>query len=92
MPNKPWNDDRPVSYAEMWIGANECKKHIRTKMTGDENTDWLPYCINHYIIPAMDGDGVKHRESYPSLLLGSSEGHMEKNPFAKAVLLVKLWW
>jgi len=77
--NNPWNADVPVSYSEMWLGANECIGNIQRKISGDSNTHWLPYAIGKYLSPAI---GLikpnKPREQYRCLLLGSSEGHMER--------------
>jgi SAM-dependent methyltransferase len=77
--HNPWNDDHPVSYAEMWIGAKECTRTIQRKISGDENTHWLPYVIDKYILPAISNEnGIKRRETYRCLLLGSNEGYMER--------------
>jgi len=89
MCENPWNTDAPVSYSEMWIGANECTKHIQRKISGDQDTHWLPYVINKYLIPVI-GQTVPDKskdlglcntlpkKEYRCLLLGSSEGYMER--------------
>ncbi|MEW6287170.1 MAG: class I SAM-dependent methyltransferase [Chloroflexota bacterium] len=75
----PWNADEPVSYAGMWLSADECIKNIQQKISGDPNLHWLPYVIEKYLAPAIGTvPSKKPKKEYRCLLLGSSEGHMER--------------
>lgn len=75
----PWNADAPVSYTEMWLGADECIENIQQKTTGDPELHWLPYAIDKYLAPAIGAvPSEKPKKEYRCLLLGSSEGHMER--------------
>lgn len=75
----PWNAGEPVSYAAMWLGAEECIETIQRKVSGDPNLHWLPYVIDKYLAPAI-GSALsdKPKKAYRCLLLGSSEGYMER--------------
>lgn len=76
--SNPWNADEPFSYSEIWLGTAECRKRIRLKISGDENTDWLPYFMKKYMTPALDDKtSLKVRRNYKCLILGSNEGDVE---------------
>jgi 2-polyprenyl-3-methyl-5-hydroxy-6-metoxy-1,4-benzoquinol methylase len=77
--SNPWNADAPVSYTEMWLGADECIENIQQKISGDPNLHWLPYAIDKYLAPAVGSvPSDNSKKEYRCLLLGSSEGHMER--------------
>lgn len=77
--DNPWNADIPVSYADMWLGANECIENIQRKISGNPHLHWLPYVIDKYLAPAIGTiPSKKPKKEFRCLLLGSSEGHMER--------------
>ena len=79
MSKNPWNVDHPVSYAEMWLGAYDCVRYINQRISGDENIGWLPYILKEYISPALGCEPTsKPLKDYCCLILGSSEGHIER--------------
>ena len=75
----PWNADVPFSYNLIWLASDECQKAIQKKTSHDENLHWLRYVIQKYFKPALDdAAATKPREQYRCLVLGASEGWMER--------------
>ncbi len=75
----PWNNDGAFSYGEMWIATKACRQQINRKISGDENIDWFSYSVRRYMAPALGlFNAPKPRENYRCLILGATEGHMER--------------
>ena len=75
----PWNLEKPYSYSGLWFSAKRCTEVIYRKITGNPEMHWLPYAIGKYLAPAVGLEpSPKPRSEYRCLLLGSSEGGMER--------------
>jgi 2-polyprenyl-3-methyl-5-hydroxy-6-metoxy-1,4-benzoquinol methylase len=72
----PWNADQPFAHVG-WLTSAACLKHIQRKVSGHENTHWLPYSYETYMRPALEGGG-KARDNFRCLILGANEGWMER--------------
>lgn len=77
--NNPWNADTPVSYSEMWFGADDCVQYVQNKIAG-ESIHWLTYAIRHYMAPAVGLTAfTKPPRDYKCLILGANEGFVERS-------------
>jgi SAM-dependent methyltransferase len=68
--NNPWNNDKPYSYQNSWLGAKRYTDHINRQITGETGRHWFDYAIAKYLLNSDTG-GKR------CLILGSNEGHME---------------
>ena len=75
----PWNEDRPKHFESIWLNSTDVIEWIQRKTSKDPQLHWLNYSIDNYFGPAIGGPGaIKKRSEYRCLILGASEGWMER--------------
>lgn len=75
----PWNSDVPPSFDSSWLACAECLKRVQRKTSDDERVHWLPRCLSTHCRPALeDAHATRPRTEYRCLILGASEGWMER--------------
>jgi SAM-dependent methyltransferase len=75
----PWDSDAPYDYSTMWLGAKLCRQYIYRTITGDPELHPVPYVIEKYVLARSTAELRQGR----ALLLGSSEGYMERELCAR---------
>jgi SAM-dependent methyltransferase len=71
----PWNAEMPYDYTTSWIGCDVCSDNINRTISGDPKVAPLTYFFNEY----MRSRGVEALHDCRALLLGASEGNMERD-------------
>src|ERR1700683_534200 len=75
----PWNADVPKHFESIWLNSTDVVEWIQRKTSKDPQLHWLNYSINKYFGPAIQrSGGLKQRSDYRCLILGASEGWMER--------------
>lgn len=72
--SNPWNAGTPYDYSTLWLGSKPCRDHIYRAVSGNPDLHPLNYFIEKYIVPR----GPAALKSCRALLLGASEGYMER--------------
>ncbi len=69
----PWNLDRAMSYAGMWLGTGIVQNHIQKKVSGNPEQSWVAYVADKYLDPVLRDPSKR------CLILGANEGWIERD-------------
>lgn len=70
----PWNEAKPFDYSTLWLGTKICIEHINQRITGDPQVHPFTYYVNKFVM-SRGHEAIRHCRA---LLLGASEGNMER--------------